>query len=98
MYRLPSGERPPADHHSEILFLAHAGHQAGAFLKAHFVREEKFAEVIYVRTEFQQLVVIAIEHGLLLFLGHRPFIKVGAFVGQEIAPCFLLSSTSGKTG
>ena len=71
------------EHHFGILFLAEAGHQRGRVLEALAVRGEDLGQEVDVAAELQHLVVIPGHDGLLLVLGHRPFVEIGALIAEK---------------
>src|SRR5688500_1694595 len=73
--------RPAALHlHVAVFLLAHARHAGGDLLEGLAVRGAQLGKEVDVAAGRDRPVEIAREHGLLLLLGHRPGVQVGALV------------------
>src|SRR5215472_7037887 len=78
LWRAAAGE-----HHLLVLIDGHPGHRAHRLEVAEPVGGEDLREEVDVAAVVEHLVVVAGEHGLLLLLGHRPLVEVGALVRLE---------------
>src|SRR6187401_316841 len=72
--------RPPTlEHHPRVVLLAHPGHRRRGVLEALSVGGEDLCQEVDVASERDHAVVVPVEHGLLLLLGHGPFVQEGPF-------------------
>src|SRR5699024_1649626 len=77
------GRAPALDHHVAVLLFGHAGHAAGHLLEALAVGGADLGHEVDVPAGGDAAVQVARQHRLLLFLGHRPLVEIGALVGLE---------------
>ncbi len=80
MERLPLGERPPARIIAAYSSAVMPVIELTALLRAPAVGVGKLDQEIDVAAQFDQLVEIAVEHGLLLLLAHPEAVEIGALV------------------
>src|SRR5262245_46157741 len=77
-------DRAPAlDHHLRVLFLGRARHDGGDLLERQPVGRRELGGEVDVAAEPEHAVPVALEYDLLLLLGHRPLVEIGALVCLE---------------
>ena len=77
------GRAAAPDHHVAVFLFGHAGHAAGHLLEAPAVGGADLGQEIDVAAGGDAAIQVARQHRLLLLLGHRPLVEVGALVGLE---------------
>src|SRR5262249_14971748 len=74
---------PAVQHHLLVVRHGHAGHRAYRLHVTETVGGEDLRQEVDVAAEVEHRVVVAVEHGLLLRLGHRPLVQVRPLPGLE---------------
>src|SRR5881394_3566096 len=77
-------DRAPAlEHHLGVLFLGRARHHGLDLLERQPVSRRELGGEVDVATEPEHAVPVTLKYYLLLLLGHRPLVEIGALVRLE---------------